>query len=204
MPYRLAKRTNVVCPYCFSFERHRLQWLYMAKKTNLLEDKLSVLHFAPEKAFLSKLRSLKNIKYLTCDLYEKDVMLKADVTNLPFKDNSFDVVLCNHVLEHVINDTLAMKELYRIMKKGGWAILQVPIDYSRKRTYEDPTVIDEAARLKEFGQIDHARIYGIDYKDRLRAAGFKVRIDNFVNTLSPKLVEKYSLDKKELIYYCTK
>ena len=204
MPHGIIKRANAECPYCHSLERHRLQWIYMKDKTNLFKKKLSILHFAPEAAFSSKLLSLKNINYLSCDLYDKKVMLKADITNLPFKDNSFDVVLCNHVLEHIVNDSLAMSEVFRILKKDGWAILQVPIDYKRKFTFEDPTVVSPSERLKLFGQEDHVRIYGSDYKDKLKTAGFKVEVKDFAKTLAPQLISKYLLDEDELIYYCTK
>ncbi len=177
MPFGVVKRKNAMCPNCYSLERHRLQWLYLAKKTNLLTTPLSLLHFAPESTLRKKLEVMKHIKYVTADIaiYDKAIMMKVDVTNMPFKD-----------------------------KKNGWAILQTPIDMKRAKTYEDPTIIRPLDRLKVFGQSDHVRLYGKDYKKILTSAGFKVKEDNFVNTLSPLQARKYALDNSELIYFCKK
>jgi predicted SAM-dependent methyltransferase len=203
-PYGVARRKNAMCPECESVERHRLQWSYMKNKTNILKDEVYVLHFAPEAGVSEHLQSQNNIHYVSCDLFDPKVMLKADITNMPFKDNSFDVILCNHVLEHIIDDGRAMKEIYRMLKPNGWAILQVPIDYRRSETYEDPTIVSEDDRLKYFNQKDHVRIYGKDYKTRLQNAGFKVKTDKYASSLSSKDLEKYVLDKDEIIYFCTK
>src|SRR5258708_5817669 len=159
MPFGVVKRKNAMCPNCYSLERHRLQWLYLAKKTNLLTTPLSLLHFAPESTLRKKLEVMKHIKYVTADIaiYDKAIMMKVDVTNMPFKDNSFDVILCNHVLEHIVNDRKAMKEIHRVLKKNGWAILQTPIDIKRAKKYEYPTIIRPLYRLKEFRQSDNVQ-----------------------------------------------
>jgi predicted SAM-dependent methyltransferase len=203
-PFGIARRPNAMCPNCDSVERHRLQWVYMQQKTNILKDEVWVLHFAPEAGIRKKLESLDNIHYVSSDLYDPTVDLKADITNMPFKDNSFDVVLCNHVLEHIIDDDRAMREIHRMLKPGGWAILQVPIDYDMKETYEDATIVAPEARLEHFKQRDHVRIYGTDYIKRLKAAGFKVKTEKFASSLRPKFVDKHILDKEEVIYFCTK
>ena len=138
------------------------------------EKKIKVLHFAPEKAFLSKFKKLENISYDTIDLNSPLADIKADICNLPLKDNTYDFILCNHVLEHIINDKKAMQELYRVLKKGGIGIFQVPIDITKNKTFEDFSITDPKERNKLFGQYDHVRIYGMDFFDRLINVGFKV------------------------------
>jgi len=115
-------RENVLSPSTLSLERHRLLWLYLQNETNFFQENLGVLHFAPEQAFYKRFKKLKNINYTTTDLNSPLADIKADICNLPFPDNSYDVILCNHVLEHIPNDTLAMKELYRVLKPGGWGV----------------------------------------------------------------------------------
>ena len=127
-----------------------------------------------------------------------------DVHDIPFDDNSFDVIMCNHVLEHVEDDHKVMSEFFRVMKKGGWGIFQVPIDTSREETFDDPSITDPKEREKYYWQADHVRLYGNDYGKKLAAVGFDVIEDNFINELSQKEVERYALPKGELIYYCKK
>jgi ubiquinone/menaquinone biosynthesis C-methylase UbiE len=131
-------------------------------------------------------------------------IIKADITNIPFEDNSFDIIICNHVLEHIPDDRLAMSELYRVMKKGAWAILQVPIDYNRETTYEDFTITTPEGREKFFGQNDHVRIYGRDYPDRLKSVGFSVMEDDFIKSFSEEEISKFVFTPSELIYFCKK
>ncbi len=203
-PFGVKRRKNAMCPNCESVERHRLQWSYMMGETNIAKDELWVMHFAPEKSLGGKIRSMSNIHYVSSDLYDPNVDVTADITNMPFKDNSFDVVLCNHVLEHIVDDIRAMREIHRMLKPGGWAILQVPLDYSRKETYEDATIVKPEDRLKHFEQRDHVRIYGTDYEKRLKSVGLKVQKVKYANKLSAKFVNKHVLDKEEVIYLCRK
>ena len=119
-------------------------------------------------------------------------------------NETFDVIICNHVLEHIENDKLAMSELHRVMKKDGWGIFQVPLEYSFATTYEDFTITDPLEREKAFRQKDHVRIYGRDYKDRLTSAGFKVKEDDYVKSLSNQEIKKYRLAPDDLIYFCSK
>lgn len=203
-PYGVKRRPNAMCPNCESVERHRLQWYFMKKNTNLNDRELNVLHFAPEKGIKNNLMVMKNIKYVTTDLFDESTMLQTDITNMPFKEGTFDVVLCNHVLEHIIDDIKAMNELYRILKKDGWAILQVPIDYNKSRTYEDATIISPDQRLKYFMQKDHVRIYGKDYSERLKSVGFKLEVLDVAKKLDKKFIKKHILDKDELIYFVRK
>lgn len=205
LPYGYANsRENVLSPSTLSLERHRLLWLYLVKETNFFKDKLKVLHFAPEQAFYKRFKKLKNIDYTTTDLNSPLADIKADICNLPFANNQFDVILCNHVLEHIPNDTKAMQELYRVMKPGGWGIFQIPQDVNRKITFEDYTIIDKKERTKIFGQYDHVRIYGLDYFDKLRSIGFIVTEIKYQNTITPELVKKYALAEEEIIPLCKK
>lgn len=201
LPFGVKPRKNARCPKCGSLERHRLYYLYL--KEILPKDKqLKVIHFAPEKIITSLLKSYSNIEYLSIDIEPHRAMKTEDITRLTFSDNSFDIIFCSHVLEHVENDRKAMQELFRILKPGGFAILQVPVKNIEK-TFEDFTVKDPKEREKVFGQSDHVRIYGKDYLNRLEQSGFKVRCDNFFESLDKNVINKYGL-KKENIYFCYK
>lgn len=205
IPYGYNKvRLNALSPSTFSLERHRLLWLYLKRETNFFEKKIKVLHFAPEKAFLSKFKKLANINYDTIDLNSPLADIKADICNLPLKDNTYDFILCNHVLEHIINDKKAMQELYRVLKKGGIGIFQVPIDITKNKTFEDFSITDPKQKNKLFGQYDHVRIYGMDFFDRLVNVGFKVNKCEYTAHLSEEEIIKYCLPKKEIIPICIK
>ena len=205
LPYGYGKqRPNVLSPSTLSLERHRLLWLYLQKETTFFEKELKVLHMAPEQCFLSIFKKMKNLDYTTADLYSPIVDVKADILDLPFEDELFDFVLCNHVLEHIENDTKAMSELFRVLKPGGIGIFQIPQDLSLEQTYEDSSITSPEERAAHFGQYDHVRIYGKDYFDRLRKVGFKVNEIDYSAKLSPDLVEKYCLAKGEILPVCTK
>ena len=207
LPYGYgAQRNNVLSPSTLSLERHRLLWLYLQNETNFFssETKLKVLHFAPEQAFYKRFRNQKNLDYTTTDLFSPLADVKADICNLPFEDNQYDIVLCNHVLEHIPDDTKAMQELYRVLKSGGMGIFQIPQDLSREVTFSDDSITDEKERAKIFGQYDHVRIYGRDYFDKLRSIGFKVIEEDYTSKIRPELVEKYCLAKGEIIPVCYK
>ncbi|WP_372753881.1 class I SAM-dependent methyltransferase [Mariniflexile sp.] len=200
LPYGYGKqRNNVLSPSTLSLERHRLLWLYLKNETNFFSEELKVLHFAPEQCFLKRFKSLKNLDYTTTDLLSPIADVKADICNLPFPDNTYDVILCNHVLEHIPDDTKAMKELFRVMKVGGMGIFQIPQDLNRQSTFEDDTITDKKERAKIFGQYDHVRVYGRDYFDKLRNIGFKVDEVDYTAKLSEALIKKYCLAKGELI-----
>jgi SAM-dependent methyltransferase len=123
------------------------------------------------------------------------------VQRLPFRDGAFDALLCHHVLEHVPDDRAAMRELRRVLRPGGWAILQSPIRSRLEATLEDPAVTDPRERERLFGQRDHLRQYGRDYADRLRAAGFEVRAERFFDELPPERRARHGL-KDETIWLC--
>jgi len=225
LPYGYGnQRNNVLSPSTLSLERHRLLWLYLQNETDFFQSELvsdsnpnriklrdaetdsalKILHFAPEQAFYKLFRNQKNLDYTTTDLLSPLADVKADICNLPFEDNQYEVILCNHVLEHIPDDTKAMQELYRVLKPRGMAILQIPQDLARATTYANDTITDQKERSKIFGQYDHVRIYGRDYFDKLRSIGFKVVEEDYTHKIAPELVEKYCLAKGEIIPVCFK
>lgn len=221
LPYGYGKqRQNVLSPGTLSLERHRLLWLFLKEQTDFFQPEtapgssriklrnadnlLKVLHFAPEQAFYKRFRNQKNLDYTTTDLFSPLADVKADICNLPFEDNVYDVILCNHVLEHIPDDTKAMQELYRVLKPGGMGIFQIPLDLSRAVTFSDDSITDEKERAKIFGQYDHVRVYGRDYFDKLRSIGFTVIEEDYTVKIAPELVEKYCLAKGEIIPVCFK
>ena len=205
LPYGYGtQRNNVLSPSTLSLERHRLLWLYLNNETDFFTAPKKVLHFAPEQAFYKLFRNQKNLDYTTTDLFSPLADVKADICNLPFKDNTYDIILCNHVLEHIPDDTKAMQELYRVLKPGGMGIFQIPQDLNRAKTFADDAIVDQKERAKIFGQYDHVRIYGRDYFDKLRSIGFTVVEEDYTKKLSPELVIKYCLAPGEIIPVCYK
>lgn len=200
LPYGYEKpRENVLSPSTLSLERHRLLWLYLERETDFFTAPMRLLHFAPEQAFHRRFRRMSNLDYTTTDLNSPLADVKADICQLPFKDNSFDVILCNHVLEHIPDHQRALAELFRVMKPGGWGVFQVPQDLNREMTFEDPGITDPQERRRVFGQYDHVRVYGRDYFDILRRAGFEVEAVDYTREFTPEQIEKYRLSPGELI-----
>ena len=205
LPYGYGSpRANVLSPSTLSLERHRLLWLYLTRETDFFSKPLKVLHVAPEQAFYKRFKNQKNLTYITTDLYSPLADVKADLCALPFEDNSFDVIFCNHVLEHIPDDAQAMRELYRVMKKGGWGIFQVPQDINRAHTFEDDTITDPAERTRIFGQYDHVRVYGLDYFDRLRQVGFEVEEIVYSTHFTAEEIERYRIVPQEILPLCKK
>ena len=192
-------RKNVLAPGTLSLERHRLLWLYLQRETDFFTKKRKVLHVAPEQAFLDRFRALKNLDYTTTALHSPLADITADLTDLPFVENVFDMVICNHVLEHIQDDIKAMSEIYRVLKPGGMAILQVPYESNREKTFSDDSITDPKERAKIFGQYDHVRIYGMDYFDTLAKVGFTVKKEDYTSKLSKEEIDKYRLPAGELI-----
>jgi len=205
LPYGYEnQRENVLSPSTLSLERHRLLWLYLKHETSFFKDNIKVLHFAPEQAFYKRFRKLKNLEYTTTDLNSPLADVKADICNLPFKENEYDFILCNHVLEHIPDDTKAMQELYRVLKPGGIAILQIPQELDRATTFHDDTITDPKERAKIFGQYDHVRVYGRDYFNKLRSIGFNVEEVDYTTKLSEAEIDKYRIAEGEIIPVCSK
>ena len=192
-------RPNVLAPGTLSLERHRLLWLYLKRETDFFTAPHKVLHFAPEQAFLHRFRKLKNLEYTTTDLNSPIADVKADICALPFEDNAYDVIICNHVLEHIPDDRKAMKELFRVLAPGGTAVLQVPYEKERSVTFEDDSITDPKERARIFGQYDHVRVYGMDYFDTLKTVGFHVEAVDYTSKLSVEEIDRYRLAKGELL-----
>ncbi len=205
LPYGYENpRINVLSPSTLSLERHRLLWLYLQRETDFFSKKIKLLHVAPEQAFYKCFRQQANLDYVTTDLYSPLADVKADICALPFKDNTFDFILCNHVLEHIPDDIKAMQEIYRVLKKGGVAILQIPLDPKRQITFEDDSITDPKERAKIFGQYDHLRVYGMDYFQKLNDVGFDAHPINYVSKFSKDEIQLYCLDENELLPLCRK
>ena len=164
-----------------------------------------MLHIAPELCFMDRFEKMPNLDYITADIESPLAKVKMDIHEIPFEEQTFDVAFCNHVMEHVADDSQAMKELHRVLKPGGWAIVQIPLFHPLpEKTYEDDSITSPKEREKAFGQSDHVRLYGLDYPYRLRAAGFEVTPDKFQDTLPAEQFKKYALPDDEPIFFCRK
>jgi SAM-dependent methyltransferase len=198
--YRLA-----LCPVCDASDRVRLLHLFLKHKTNTFREKIRLVHVAPESPLENILKYQSNIDYLTTDKNPEGVMEQMDITKIEYPDQSFDAIICNHVLEHIPDDQKAMSELYRVLKPGGWAILQVPFSKISDTTFEDPNVTSPEDRERVFGQSDHVRIYGKDYSNRLKYAGFKVEEYRWSSDKNLKNLNNWmGLNEDEVVFYCSK
>ncbi len=197
IPYGyVTPRDNALCPHCLALERHRLLWLYLTRETTLLKTLPTTLHIAPEVCIMRHLKPRFKghaERYITADLESPLATLHFDVQRIPLADASVDVLLCNHLLEHVADDAQAMRELHRILRPGGWGILLSPVELTREVTFEDDSITDPAERTRIFGQYDHRRIYGNDYVERLRAAGFEAEDIDYTAQLTPEERTRYAL-----------
>lgn len=191
---------NMVCPVCRSQSRHRLLLTFLERETDLFTSETKLLHFAPESFLAHRFREYRNIEYVTADLSMAQVSARLDITSLPFAKDSFDALICNHVLEHVMDDRAAINELSRVLRPGGWAVIMVPMDCNRAETFEDPSITDPEKRLKVFGQSDHVRIYGRDFIHRLGSGSWTVSELNYAEDLEPRLRNRLALMKNEFIY----
>lgn len=199
----MGARAAARCPVCGSLERHRLIWLHCRANTNLFDGRAKrLLHIAPEPCLARVLKQVPGLEYIRSDFAGTRTTVRLDVTAIPFRDGSFDVILCNHVLEHVAEDRQAMRELRRVLRPGGWAIMQVPI--KGDTTLEDPAITSPEARTLHYGQDDHVRQYGLDYEERLRAAGFIVDRKPLARQFSAAERRRYGLMDDEDLYCCTK
>ncbi len=206
-PFSAIKKKNSWCMKCMSLERDRLLWMYYQNKTDLYSKSLSLLHIAPETIFFRHFSKQKNINYYPADIYPDLYPKGTHYFNLLKPDlplNSFDVIICNHVFQYIEDDKAAMKNVYDLLKPGGWAILQVPLDRSREVTYEDSSIIDPKEREKAFGLKEHVRFYGLDYADKLRTAGFNVNVDDYTAEFSGADNFKFGFWQGDAVYYCTK
>lgn len=203
-------RENDICPLCQSTDRDRLVYVFLKNKTNLLTGQNTLLHVAPEPTLYRRFKRNRNIHYFPVTkyqegLYYENKLPSADLLDLQFEGETFDWIICNHVLEHIEDDSKALSEIYRVLKPGGKAILQVPISFILEKTYENPKIITKEEREKHFGQFDHVRIYANDYVQRLEAAGFQVEVieqKNITNNI--ERLKKFALNPKEKLFLCTR
>lgn len=201
------------CPSCSSQERQRLLWLYLQHLLKELSHSgMKVLEFAPDRPFFDYFSRQSDLIYFPCDLYPekekyegiKDAIIRADICSIPFEENTFDLILCSHVLEHVANDRLAMSELLRVMKPGALLVFQVPINTDLEKTFENSSIVLPFDRQQAFGQYDHVRQYGNDFADILCSAGFVVKVDNCSKSFSPEEINRYGLCPEEVLFVCGK
>ena len=209
LPYGyVTSRENALCPNCLSLERHRLLWLWLLRESDIGRGAMALpkmLHIAPEVALMRKFKKMYAStpdRYITADLESPLADMHFDVQQIPLEDESFDAIICNHIMEHVEDDRKALKELYRIMRRGGWGVILSPVEQEREKTFEDDTITDKAERTRIFGQYDHRRIYGRDYAERLREAGFEVYDIDYKNELSKAEQELYALPADHLYIVC--
>lgn len=203
-PSGVLRRKDAQCAHCGALERHRLLWHFLKVKTDLFDGtEKRVLHVAPEACFESRLKKFLGDGYVTADLFKPEAMVRMDITRIDFADESFDVILCNHVLEHVQDDRKAMREFVRVLANDGWAILLVPITV--EKTFEDPSIVDPEERIKAFGQQDHVRRYGPDYVARLREEGFRVAVAGVNDLFSEDEAIRFGVASEAgEIHLCTK
>lgn len=191
---RFHGRPDARCPRCGALERHRLLWLFLRDDFGLERLRGHLLHVAPEVVFERKFMALPNLDYVRGDLApQRPGIRRLDVTAIDFPDDAFDLIVINHVLEHVPDDRRAIAELRRVLRPTGVAIMQHPREETMVETYEDDSIIAKADRRKHFGQADHVRVYGRDFFDRLRAGGFNVETRRYADEVSRRDRERFAL-----------
>lgn len=205
LPY--LDRPNALCPNCGSLERVRLLD-YFINDLTLIDKDTRLLHVAPERCLFDKLQKQLGTNYMPVDKFDEvykypDGTQYMDITDIDLDDESVGMIICMHVLEHIPDDRKAISELYRVLQKGGSAILQVPYDKNRNETYEDSRITSAEERRKHFGQFDHVRIYGRDFIDRFIAPGFTIEHKNYVDGLS-EAVKKRHVFKEQTIFLLRK
>jgi SAM-dependent methyltransferase len=202
-PHGNPPREHVKCPVCGSLERHRLDWLMFKKNTDLFDGKpKTMLHIAPENFMEVRFKRIKNLNYFSADLNRPNAMVKLDITDISCPDNTFSLIYCSHVLEHVQNDHKAIAEFYRVLKPNGWAVLQVPI--TTDKTYENPAITEPEDRKKNFGQWDHVRRCGPDYINRMKSAGFITKRLYATDVVNESDCARMGIQLDRLIFFCRK
>jgi Uncharacterized protein conserved in bacteria len=194
---------NATCPTCRSEMRHRFLLTFLKNQTNVVTASIKLLHFAPEPGLKCWFEQQKNIEYVPCD-FDTPGFVQVDMTKIQFSDNSFDAIVASHVLEHIYDDFTALKELYRILKPGGWAAIAIPV-YGEK-TYEDPQ-LDSQGRIRMYGIVDHMRLNGLDFKLKLMAAGFDVKVytfDDVPGNYIDRSVCSLQVETDKYLFFCKK
>lgn len=200
-PFGEPARPYALCPICGSLERHRLDWIVMTQRTSLLDDE-SLLHVAPEPCLSRRFEAMTGLEYTTVDIDGSRAMIAMDITDIDFPEDTFSAIYCSHVLEHIPNDHDAIAELYRVLRPGGWALLQVPV--AAGSTFEDPSIMDPEERRKQFGQRSHVRRCGPDYVNRFMAAGFRAESLQAADLLTEADCIRLGIQPARWIFLCTK
>lgn len=206
LPFGRIPRVNAKCPHCGSLERHRLAWLFLQRKSDLLRprgQKTRLLHIGPEPCLAANFREQPHILYVSADLRGgRQAMVRMDITRIGCRDASMDAVVCSHVLEHVLDDRKAISELYRVLRPHGWALIMVPITVAK--TYEDPSLRDPEARTAAFGQPSHVRRYGEDFPERLTSEKFRVNCYDPDRIADRREARKMALLRSDRLYLCAR
>jgi SAM-dependent methyltransferase len=191
------------CPRCNAKARHRRIWLFLERRTNLFADRIRLLEISPKYSFARRFVRMANLEFVGADLDGRPhVAVRTDLTALAMDSETFDAVICVHVLEEIVDDRRGMREIHRVLRPGGWALISVPTRLDRP-TYEDPSITSPIDRQREFGEKAHVRVYGGDIVDRLREAGFAVDVD-LARDVPPEDRERFGLRDDENIFWCTK
>ncbi len=206
--YETLNTKNFMCPVCGADDRTRLYVLYLKEKlkeSNKTNKIFQLLHFAPERPLQQILKKYQFIKYRSADLYMNEVDDKVDITNMNiYADNTFDIIICSHVLEHIIDVNKAISELYRIMKHGSWAIIMAPVLPELPEDYENETIVSPEDRLKFFGQDDHVRVFSKKgFVNKLKNNGFIVN-DLGIEYFGKDSFVKYNITSKSVLYIIEK
>jgi SAM-dependent methyltransferase len=194
---------NDQCPGCGSLMRHRALVLYLREVERMPESTRDVLDVGPGQGVRAWLSSLPRLRYLAVDIDRDLADLQADITALPFEEHSFDYALCIHVLEHVADDQAGIGELFRVLRPGGTAVVQVPPS-DLEKTLEDPSITDPRERERRFGGHDHVRLCGADYRRRLEVPGFRVEPVDYADEVGAAARERHGLRVGEPFYVCVK
>lgn len=201
--FGLTRRSEARCPVCGALERHRFLWVFLQRRTDLFDPRSKrMLHLAPEPLLEARFRRLPQVRYLSADLCDPRAMERIDIMNIPHPDESFDLIFCNHVLEHVADDRRAMGELRRVLRSGGWVAIQVPLRDGP--TLEDPSATDPEARERLYGQKDHVRFYGLDIKERLEESGLRVEAVRGSDLLAQEERIRIGVPESAVIFLCAR
>ena len=204
LAYGNVPREQAVCPRCNALERNRVLWLYLTKVLNIQEKKWKILHFAPERTLEKRMKQLKKLTYIGADLNPDLADYQMDITQIPHKENEFDLIICSHVLGHVPDEGLAIREMKRVLKKDGLAIVMTVIDLNNSKTYENEAIKTPEERLKNYGEDDLTRLHGLDFGQRLKTQGFEVEALDYRLTFSEAEQKRLGLGQgaREMLFLC--
>ena len=199
-------RPNALAPDTLSLERHRAVWMYLSEHSDLFSGgpNRRMLHLAPEYCFLKRFNRAEGLDIVRADLVSPWADVHFDVHDIPYEDHHFDIIVGNHLMEHVADDRKVMTEYFRVMKPGGWGIFQVPMDRGNQNTLEDANVTDPAERERLYWQRDHVRLYGLDYADRYKDAGFEVEEIDLVSLFGADRHQRCALGSESHLHVVRK